>query len=428
VKLNFKSLTFACLTLLPISTFAEFKSIDSIIAIVSNDVITQSDLDKKITTVKSNFASQKQALPPEAEIKKQVLDKLIIDSLQMQMANQAGLRISDERLNDTIKRIADKKGLSEKALQKQIEKEGIDFTEFREQIRSDMTLQQLQQSRLRNRIQISEQEVENYLDSAEGKKINTSRYKMSHILLPIADNASDADIKKAKQIMRTLRLDILAGKLDYAKLMQGATINGYQVEGNSLDWLEKDDLPTLFAKSIKHLKKNDISNPKTSGAGIHLIKMDDMDNGNAEIVHQVSSRHILIKPSEVRSDAQAKQLSEELYQRIQKGEDFTLIAKEYSEDPGSSLQGGNLGWTQSTQFVPPFAKRLDSLKKNEMSAPFKTEFGWHILQKLDERDQDMSLENQKNKAYQAIYERKFGEELEAWLITLREEAFIEIKQ
>lgn len=413
---------------LSLSAKADFQPIDSVIAIVSNDVITQSDLDKKIAIVKDNFTSQGQALPPEAEIKKQVLDKLIIDSLQMQMAKQAGLHITDERLNDTIQRIAEKKGLNEKALQAQIEKDGVNFDEFREQIRTDMTLQQLQQSRLRNRIQISDQEIDNYLQSAEGKKISTSRYKMSHILLPLSENASDEESQKAEGIMASLRADIIAGKANFNELMQGKSVGNYVIQGNSLDWMDKDDLPTLFAKTVKTLKKGDISNPKRSGAGIHLIKLDDVDNGSAEIVHQISSRHILIKLSEVRSDAQAKQLSNALYQRLLKGEDFTLLAKEYSEDPGSALQGGNLGWTKASQFVAPFAAQLNQLKKGETSVPFKTEFGWHILQKLDERDQDMSIENQRNKAYQAIYEHKFTEELESWLITLREEAFIEIKK
>lgn len=409
-------------------TLAAYQTLDTIIATAGNDAITQNDLHEKIAIVKDNFKAQGQLPPSEDEIKKQVLDKLIIESLQLQLAEQSGLQISEERLAQTMTKIAERKNMSESELRARLEEEGIPYEKMREQIRKDLTLQQLQQSKLRHKIQISEQEVDNYLDSAEGKKITASRYKMSHILIALPENTSPEKAMAAKKALSTIRQNILNNQYSFSSAINANNLEGYSLEGGSLDWLNKDGLPSLFSKALKTLKKGGISNPIRSNAGWHLVMLDDVDGGLSEIVHQVSSRHILIKLSEVRNNEQAKKLADDLYQKLQKGEDFTLVAKEYSEDPGSMLQGGNLGWTKPSQFVPAFAQTLEKLKVNEMSPPFKTEFGWHILEKLDERDHDMTLENQKNQAYQAIYERKFTEELETWLITLREESFVEIRQ
>jgi peptidyl-prolyl cis-trans isomerase SurA len=406
---------------------AVYQPIDTIIATVSNDVITQSDLDKKVAVVKENFLAQGQPLPAEKEIIKQVLDRLIIESLQLQMAEQSGLQITDERLAQTMKKVAERKNMTEEQFRTALEKEGIPYEDMREQIRKDLTLQQLQQSRLRQKIQINEQEVNNYLESAEGQKLTDIKYLMSHIVLEVPEGASNSDAEKTRETLADIRQNILQGKYTFNEIQAGKDINGYTLKGNQLDWMPRDALPSLFANTLKSLKKGDISTPVRSGAGWHLILLSDVSGSSSEIVHQISSRHILIKPSEVRDNEQTRKLANDLFIRIKNGEDFTLLAKEYSEDPGSALQGGNLGWSAPSQFVKDFAATLKKLQKDEISQPFQTEFGWHILQKLDERDHDMTLENQKNQAYQAIYERKFADELEAWLITIREEAFIEIK-
>ncbi len=424
-KYSFISLLCYCLSA-PAS--AAYQVIDTVVATVSNDVITQSDIDKKIEIVKENFSVQGQPIPNEDVIYKQVLDRLIIESLQLQMAEQAGLQITDERLAQTMKKIAERKNMSEEQFRAALEKEGIGYEDMREQIRKDLTLQQLQQSRLRHKIQISEKEVDNFLQSAEGQKLTASKYLMSHILLEVPEGTTDNDIQKAKKAVTDIRNNIIKGQYAFNDILKGTTIEGYTITGNQLDWLEKSALPSLFAKTLTTLRKGDISPPVRSGAGWHLVMLNDISGGSSEIVHQISSRHILIKPSEVRDNEQVKKVIADLYQRIGKGEDFALLAKEYSEDPGSALQGGNLGWSVPSQFVETFSQTLQNLKTGEVSQPFETEFGWHILQKIDERDHDMTLENQKNQAYQAIYERKFADELEAWLITIREEAFIEIKK
>ena len=410
------------------SALAAYEPLDTIVATAANDVITKSDLDQKVAIVKQNLAQQNRPMPDDKEIRKQVLDKLIIESLQMQLAEQAGLEVSDQQLAIAMNRIAKRQNMTEQQLREKVESDGMSYDEMREQIRQDITLQQLQQSRLRHKIQISEEEVENFLNSAEGKKLTASDYKISYLVLELPESASKADVQKALKTMTDVRKGIATGKYNFDNLEKGQTIAGYTIHGQSLDWMTKEQLPTLFAKVIPHLSKGSVSKPLRSGAGWHMIKLDDVSGGSSKIVHQVSSRHILIKPSEVRTDEQAQKLAQDIYDRIKKGEDFSLLAKEYSEDPGSSLQGGQLGWSDPTEYTPAFTKVLKNLKKDEISKPFKTEFGWHIVQKLDERDHDMTLENQKNQAYQALYQRKFAEELETWLVTLREESFVEIKK
>lgn len=407
---------------------AAYQPLDTIIVIVDDDVISQSDLDKEIVIVKKNLQSQKLSqLPSEKEIRKHVLDSLIIKSLQLQMASKSGVTISDEQLTKAITSIANRNGFENiQGFRQKLENEGITYTDMRTKIRHDLTIQRVQQGHLRNKIQVSEQELENFLASSEGKKITATRYKVSHIVLPIDSGSTDAEIQKAKNSLSKIRSEVLNGKYDFDTLVTGKTLAGYALKGANLGWSEIDDLPSLFAKLAEKMEKGAISQPTRSGAGWHLIKLHNVTGGSS-ITHQTSVRHILIKPSEVRTDEQVKNLADSLYTRIQEGEDFTLLAKEYSEDPGSALQGGDLGWSNPGQFVPAFEETMAKLKDQEVSKPFKSRYGWHIMQKMGERDHDMTAENWKNQAYQAIYERKFDDELESWLQKIRDEAFVEFK-
>lgn len=297
---------------------------------------------------------------------------------------------------------------------------------MREQVRKDMTLQQVQQGHLRSRIQISENDIESFLLSAEGQAMTTVRYHLSHILLPVDENSSDAEIKNSEQIMTQLHNEFLAKLQNFDSFLQGKNYQNKALSGGDLGSRSQDDLPSLFADIATNMKTGEISKPVRSGAGWHLLKMKNV-TGSAKVVHQTQVRHILIKLSEIRNETQAKRLINSLYKRIEEGEDFSLLAKEYSEDPGSALQGGDLGWSMPGQFAPEFEKAMAELDIDAVSKPFKSQFGWHIMQKLAERDHDMTRDSQKNKAYQALYERRFSEELDNWLLKIRAEAFIELK-
>lgn len=437
MKLIIKQFFLFSILLLALPAMSDYQPIDLIKVIVDDDVITQSDIDTEIATVKKNLSLQQNIQQPSAaEISEHVLNSLILKSLQLQLALKSGMTISDEQLTKAVTSIAERNGFNnQQDFRLKLEAEGLSYQDMREKIRQDLTIQRLQQGLLHNKIQVNEQEINNFLASAEGKKITATRYKVSHILLPVnsisssssSTNSSSTNIKQAEKILSNIRQQIINNHYAFADIIAGKNIDGYTLNGASLGWSEIEDLPSLFAKVVTGMQKGEISQPLQSGAGWHLVKLEDK-TGGSNIVHQTSVRHILIKPSEVRTDEQVKKLADSIYQRIQEGEDFALLAKEYSEDPGSALQGGDLGWSSPKQFVPAFEQTMNQLKDMEVSKPFQTGYGWHIMQKMGTRDHDMTAENWKNQAYQAIYERKFADELEAWLQKIRAEAFVEIKQ
>ena len=406
--------------------FAAYEKLDGVAAIVDTGVITESQLKNKMEVVRTNFRSSGEKVPPEEVIREEVLNKLILESLQLQMATKAGVDISEDRLSEAMLNIAQNNNVSLNEFKARLEAEGITYNEMRDQVKRDMLIQQVQQGFLRNRIQISEKEIENFLQSADGKNITTTRFNISHILLPLSERATQQDEDKAKAFLIKTREELLNGERNFKALVSGANIGGYAVKGTSFGWKTVDEIPSLFADHVKGMKAGEISNPVRSGAGLHLIKLSKM-RGGTKLVHQINARHILIKTSEVRDIDQAKAYIADILKRINEGEDFALLAKEYSEDSGSALQGGELGWSNPGKFVPEFTAALKALKDDEISQPIKTDFGWHIIQKIGERDHDMTSEQQRNQAYRAIYEKKFQDELDAWLVQIKDEAFIEIK-
>lgn len=420
-------ITASLLLCISLYSVAEYQSLDKVIAIVDDDVITQSDLDDKITMVRNNLQqNQDLAMPSDDEIKQEVLNRLILESLQMQLAKQAGISISDEQLNQTMADIAARNGLSLSEFPERLAEQGIDYRTMREEVRREMLTQQVQQGHLQNRIQITDQEVENFLASSEGQKITAQQYHAQHILLAVDDHASAEQEQAAKEQLAAIRQKLLQGELSFDALLAGESVDEQTLVGQDFSWQVLEDLPSLFSEYVPSMDKGDISEPIRSGAGWHLLRLKDKTGGNV-LIDQIRGRHILISPSEVRSDEKAKELATELYEKVLQGEDFELLAKEYSEDKGSALQGGDLGWSGPGQFVPEFEETLHNLAVNDVSRPIKTQFGWHVIQKTGERIHDATKEEWKAQAQQAIFERKFGDELEAWLVRIKEEAFIEIK-
>lgn len=410
----------ALATALSIPSFpalAAVKVIDQVVAVVENQVITAADIDHRLTQLRMNNPK----LPSGAEIEKQVLERLIIESIQLQMAERSGVRISDERLNDTINGIAKRNGMSLAQFQQTLAKQGQSYAEAREQIRREMLLSQVQQGNLRNRIQISEQEVENFLNSAEGQKLTASSFRVAHLLL--AGDKSGAD----KDFMRKLGQQIKADPALFNKVFQAKSYKGKSLKAQDLGWRQDEELPSLFSNIVAQLDSGQVSAPVSSGAGLHLIKLVNKRGGHGQMQDQVKARHILIKPSSIRDEKQSLALLQEIEQRLNKGEDFHDLARQYSDDPGSALQGGDLGWNPYGRMVPIFDQHMRDTKIGALSPIFKSQFGWHILQVQERRQQDISAEKFKEQAYQAIYERKFEEELDAWLQKIRDEAFVEFK-
>ncbi len=423
-KLRWLALIGGCL--LSLASLAEYQALDKIIAIVDDDVITEADMKAKVAQIISNFEKQGKGMPPAEEINKQVLDRLIIESLQMQLARRVGVSITEDQLTEAVINIAQRNGLTLSEFRQRVISEGMTYENMREQIRRDMTLQQVQQGNLRSKIQISEQDVEIFLNSPEGLQMTTTRFHISHLLLPIDEAADTQSISEAQQALAALRTEIQSNIQTFTGFMDGKKFRQYMISGADLGIRTQEELPSLFSSVATKLDIGEISEPIRSGAGWHLVKVNNV-TGMSKVVKQTRSRHILIKLSEVRDETQAKRLINSLYERIKKGEDFSLLAKEYSEDPGSALQGGDLNWSMPGQFVPAFEETLARLKIKEISLPFKSQYGWHIMQKMDERQHDMTEETQRNKAYQVLFERRFSEELDSWLLKIRDEAFVEIK-
>jgi len=401
-------------------------NIDAVKIIVDKDVITLAEYQQRIAEAKLSLAQQGQVVS-DKEIEENVQEQLIVESLQLQIADRSGFTISNEELSAALTDIAARNHLDLEGLKNKIESEGQNYIDFRERIRKDILIQQIQQGHLRSKVQISDKEVDNYLGSAAGKKLTQESYDISFISYPLNSNASDKEDKQAKRFMEKLKQSIQSGKYSFENLVKGQTIEQVAIKGSNLGRKQKDELPSLFAEKATDLNSQEISAPIRSGSGWHLVKMNKKVGGT-QVQYQVHAKHILLKPSTVRSNAQAKALSDDLYQRLENGEDFALLAKEYSDDTGSALQGGDLGWSNPNNYVPAFVQALESLKPGETSQPIESSFGWHIVHKIDERDHDVTRDQQRNKARQILGQRQYNEALEAWLSKLKGEAFIEIKR
>jgi peptidyl-prolyl cis-trans isomerase SurA len=407
---------------------ADFKPIDRVVAIVENDVILQSELDQRLAEVQQKADSQRGPLPPANELRKQLLDHLILESIQLQMGDHAGVRISDAQLNDAISNIAAKNGIADlEQFKAALEAQGLSYEEMREQVRREMTIQRVQQGNLNSRVQVTEQEVENFLQSPEGAAMTAGQFRLAHLLYPLDSDASNADATRAEQTMAALGAAISSGKTSFEQVLKDKQFEGAQIEGGDLGLRKQEELPAAFAQVAPTLGKGQVSAPFRSGAGIHLLKVLDRKGGGGQIVAQTHARHILIKPSAIRSDDQARDFVAQLRARILKGDDFGALAKQYSDDIGSAMQGGDLDWANPGQFVPAFETAMGALPINGISEPFKSPFGWHVLQVLERRNQDMSQIRWQNQAHQMLYQRKFDDELQAWLQKIRDESFVELK-
>ncbi len=403
---------------------AQLQTIDRIAAVVDDEVIMQSELLERVDVVKKQ--SQKMRLPPDSVLREQVMDQLINESIQMQMADRSGIRISDQQLNQTIENIAKQNGMSLKKFKNALKKDGVAYSQAREQIRRERLLSEVQRYRVGNKIQISEQDIDSFLNSKRGKNATGEEYRLGHILIQLPSQANREQINKAQDKAKKLVKKLRSGS-DFAQTAIAQSEGRNALKGGDLGWRKDGELPSLFANVVPNLSKGDVSDPIRSASGFHIIKISDKRGGATKLVKQTQARHILVRENEIRSDKESKKIISKLYQRIKKGEDFAKLAKEFSDDPGSKVSGGDLGWVNDGDMVPAFEKVMKKTKKNQLSKPFKSRFGWHILQVTDYRNKDMGQEIQRNQARQLLYSRRFEEELPIWLRQIRSDAYVEIK-
>ncbi|WP_166257273.1 peptidylprolyl isomerase [Marinobacter salicampi] len=408
------------------TTLAERKKLDSVIAIVEDDVILESQLDARVRTVVSRLNAQGTRMPPREILEERVLEQLVTDAIQLQRAEQMGIRISDNELNDTMQNIAARNNMTLAQFESQLAQEGLTYREAREQIRREMLISRVQQRQVDNRVRVTEREVENFMAASAGQESSGVEYQLAHILVAVDDFNDDAEVTEAREKAESL-LDAIEGGRDFREVAVAESDASNALEGGVMGWRPESQLPSLVADVAPQLEVGEPSEVLRSGSGFHIVTVLDKRGGDETMVEQTRARHILIRPTDTVSDTKAEQRIGEIYQQLQEGTDFAALAREVSDDPVSGSDGGNLGWVSKGQMVPAFETALEEAEVGELKGPFRSRFGWHILEVLERRQKDIGGELKEAEARQSLYRRKYEVELQTWLREVRDEAYVEFK-
>lgn len=418
--------TIAALVLYSGLVVAQTKSLDRVVAIVDDNVIMKSQLDNRIEEITKTMSKRGGQLPPHDVLVKQVLDRLIIEDLQLQLAARYGISVDDNELNEAVKEVAKRNNLTLDQFTKAVQGEGLTIDSIREQIKNEIIISRVRQRVVGDRIRITDQEVTNFLNSEIGKAHLSEEYFLASILIPIPQGSSYAVTQKAEQKATEIYEQLQQGA-DFAKLAMTSSSGDKALEGGEIGWRRAPQLPPPFDQLINGLKEGDFTRPVSTPGGLIILKVLDKRGGATHLQDEISVRHILLKPSQVRSEEATKTLADKLYQRVMAGEDFASLAKKFSDDPASAIHGGSLNWVDPNALVPEFRKVMSETAVGDISQPFKTQYGWHILQVQGRRATDNSADYRKQQAMNVLYSRKYEQELQVWLQQLRDEAYVEIK-
>ena len=416
----------ACCLLLSLNIHSKIELLDRVVAVVDSGVIMESQLNSRVEEILQRIKNDNAELPPLNLIEEQVLDRLIIEEIQLQIADRAGIKISDSELNQTLARVAAQNSLSLEEFRIKLEGEGTSYRSFRDTIRKELIIQRVQRGKVGAKIDISEQEIENFINSEEGKTQLAEQYNVQHILLSVKSGFTEKEIEEIKINANSLISRLNDGE-SFEKLAASFSAGQNALKGGYLGWRTEAELPSLFAEVVTELKVGEIASPLRSGAGFHILKLIEKRGNTVKFLDQTLARHILVQPSEIRTENQAEELINTIYERLTSGEDFKQLARQYSEDPGTKMDGGELGWSNPGDYDPAFEQTLNATKIGELSKPVKSSFGWHVIEVMDRRNEDVSQEEQKDRAFRIIFDRKFEQELQSTLIELRAEAYVDIK-
>ena len=401
--------------------------LDRIAAIVNDGVVLNSDLDTQLETVSERLRQQKLELPPQNVLRQQVLERLVVQEIQLQRAQHDGIKVTDETLNAALTDVARRNNLSLSQLPQALAEQGLEYAAYRDDMRKEITLSMLRQRDVLERIVVTPKEIDQYLEKQAKRPSGNHEYNVSHILIAVPQEATQAQLDEAARRANEVYQKASGGE-DFARLAVAYSNSQTALEGGSLGWRKESELPTFLTDVVAKLKPGEVSQPVRTPTGFHLVKLNEVRGSEAKAIeNQVHARHILMKTTELADDATVKQKLNALRDRVLKGEEFAGLAQTSSEDPGSAAQGGDLGWTGPGTFVTEFEKQVDNLKDNEISEPFKTQYGWHIVQVLGHRQFDATDEVKRRKAMEAIRASKADEETEIWLRRLRDEAYVEFK-
>ena len=411
----------------PLTVQAERKLLDQVVAIVQDDVILQSELEARVDTITSRLEAQGTGLPPRQVLQERVLEQLITESIQMQLADRAGMRISDNELNETMANIAERNGMTLAQFEAQLASEGVTYNQAREQIRKEMLTSRVQQRQVGNRVRVTDREVENYLEAQQARGSNVAEYRLAYIYISVDDPTNEAEVAAAREKAQSLRREIVEGR-DFREVAVAESDASNALEGGDMGWRAEGQLPSLVAPVVPELAVGEPSPVLENNSGFHMVMVMDKRGGEQQqVIQQHRVRHILVRPSDAMTDSEAEARIRDLYQQLQNGASFSALAKKYSDDPVSGSDGGNLGWVSPGQMVPAFEQAMIEADVGEFKGPFRSQFGWHILQVQERRKKDISDQVRESEARQAIYRRKFDTELQNWLREIRDEAFVEFK-
>ena len=401
---------------------AQIEMLDQVVAIVDDDIILASELQERIQGVRSTMEARGVEVPEEEILVRETLDRLILDSIQLQLATRYGVRIPDQQLDESMTRLAQQNGLTLEQFRLALEQSGQSYAAAREGLRDDLAIQRVQQGNVMRNINITEQEIDNFLATEEGEALTQPEYRVVQALLSTG-RADDAQLIADKERFVD---EVLANIQSGTPFEEAVSVTTpFTFSGGDLGWRKLGDIPSMFADVVPSLSVGDVTKVNSS-SGFHLVYLADAVGGE-RLVRQTDVRHILIKPTEVLSEEAAEAFALELKTRIDDGESFGDLARQHSDDIGSAAEGGELGWTNPGQMVPEFEAAMADAAEGEVTNPFRSEFGWHILEVKGRRDKDFSSQVQRNQVAGYIRDQKYQEELDAWLRKIREEAFVDIK-
>jgi peptidyl-prolyl cis-trans isomerase SurA len=423
-----KGLKLCALTVLlsPLAVVAEYQKLDGIVAVVDDDVVLASELMERLDLVRRSSEDNGQRLPPNDILVSQIMERLIIENLQRQEADRRGVTIDDETLSRAVAQFAQNNNMTLDQFRQALAADGNNFRQFREDIRAEMVVNRLQRALVTRRISITEQDVQGLLNSPFYKQMFSDEYRVGHIMITLPEDASEDIARQALEKADGL-VEELRGGGEFAQMAMAESSASSALEGGDMGWRKAGELPSLFAEPVLQMTVGDIAEPILSSGTIHIIKLLEQRGAGVQKAKQTKVRHILVRPSEIRTPTEAEAIIRDVHQRLVDGGDFIELAKEFSEDPGSALNGGELGWSTPDQFVGAFADTMQITEEGAFSEPFLSQFGWHVLLVEGRREEDMSDEARRNMALELLHNRRFEEERQEWLKELRDEAFVEIR-
>ncbi|EAA2771423.1 peptidylprolyl isomerase SurA [Salmonella enterica subsp. diarizonae] len=409
------------------TSFAAPQVVDKVAAVVNNGVVLESDVDGLMQSVKLNAGQAGQQLPDDATLRHQILERLIMDQIILQMGQKMGVKITDEQLDEAIANIAKQNNMTMDQMRSRLAYDGLNYSTYRNQIRKEMIISEVRNNEVRRRITVLPQEVDALAKQIGTQNDASTELNLSHILIALPENPTSGQVNDAQRQAESIVEEARNGA-DFGKLAITYSADQQALKGGQMGWGRIQELPGIFAQALSTAKKGDIVGPIRSGVGFHILKVNDLRGQIPNIsVTEVHARHILLKPSPIMTDQQARLKLEEIAADIKSGKTtFAAAAKEYSQDPGSANQGGDLGWATPDIFDPAFRDALTKLHKGQMSAPVHSSFGWHLIELLDTRKVDKTDAAQKDRAYRMLMNRKFSEEAATWMQEQRASAYVKI--